>query len=106
MRTSGPDLFIHSRPEHREGGRSGPTRAPTCNRSGGLTRKPLSIVLNWSTQVFNPTAWVSGLIEEIEWGSGSLPKALDLARQRFSCSELRGRQGAPPVQLPATQCAR
>ena len=66
MRTSGPDLFIHSRLEHREGGRSDPTCVPTCNRSGGLTRKPLSIVLNWSTQFFHPTAWFSGLIDEIE----------------------------------------
>jgi len=52
MLTSGPDLFIHSRPQHREGRRSGLASVPTCNRSGGLTRKPLSIVLNWSIQFF------------------------------------------------------
>src|SRR2546422_992012 len=52
MLTSGPDLFIHSRPQHREGRRSGRASVPTCNRSGGLTRKPLSIVLNWSIQFF------------------------------------------------------
>src|SRR5438128_8515419 len=52
MLTSGPDLFIHSRPQHREGRRSGLASVPTCNRSGGLTRKPLSIDLNWSIQFF------------------------------------------------------
>ena len=32
--------------------REGPVRrsGPSCDRSGGLTRKPLSIVLNWSNQ--------------------------------------------------------
>jgi len=44
-----------------------PRSGPPCNRSGGLTRKPLSIVLNWSNQFLSSdSVWFSGLIDEIE----------------------------------------
>ena len=51
---------------HREHPRSGPALRSSCDRFGGPTRKPLSIVLKLVQPVLHPTAWFSGLIDEIE----------------------------------------
>src|SRR5207244_11730505 len=61
--TSGPDLFIHSRPRS-PGGAPGPVRR-SGRRTIGTADPPANLSVSssiWCTQFFHPTAWYSGLI--------------------------------------------